>query len=101
MAERRQLRTSEGLEGRSECPATGHGQPDPRWTLTFPSQKQIHKHRSSETAHLVPNRIAIVASAHSTLTSLCRPWLRLSAYAGSRDLGGPSPPVALAEGGVI
>jgi len=29
MAERRQLRTSEGLEGRSECPATGHGQPRP------------------------------------------------------------------------
>ena len=40
MAERRQLRTSEGLEGRSECPATGHGQPDPRWTSVFPSQKQ-------------------------------------------------------------
>ena len=40
MAKRRQLRTSEGLEGRSECPATGHGHPDPRWTSAFPSQNQ-------------------------------------------------------------
>ena len=47
MAERRQLRTSEGLEGRSECPATGHGHPDPRWTSAFPSQNQL-----STTGHL-------------------------------------------------
>jgi len=39
MAERRQLRTSEGLEGRSECPATGHGHPDPHWTLVSPFEK--------------------------------------------------------------
>jgi hypothetical protein len=37
MAERRQLRTSEGLEGRSECPATEHGHPDLRWTSVFPA----------------------------------------------------------------
>jgi|GEM_PF-5336656 len=47
MAERRQLRTSEGLEGHSECPATGHGHPDPRWTSAFPSQNQRYN-----TSHL-------------------------------------------------
>ena len=35
MAERRQRRTSEGQDGRSECPAKGHGHPDPRWTSAF------------------------------------------------------------------
>ena len=29
MAERSQHRASEGLEGRSECPATGMGSPEP------------------------------------------------------------------------
>jgi|GEM_PF-3821818 len=29
MAERSQHRASEGLEGRSECPATGVGSPEP------------------------------------------------------------------------
>jgi len=39
MAERRQRRTSEGLEGRSECPATEHGHHDPHETSAFLSQK--------------------------------------------------------------
>ena len=39
MAERRQLRTSEGLDGRSEWPATGHGQPRPTPDVGVPPLK--------------------------------------------------------------
>ena len=56
MAERRQRRTSEGQDGRSECPAKGPGHTDPRWTSANPAQNrvrntnQLERHVSLPTA---------------------------------------------------
>jgi len=57
MAERRQLRTSEGLEGRNECSGTGHGQLRPTLDVGVPPPKPALQYKSSRAAHLVPNRI--------------------------------------------